>query len=121
MGGRILIVEDTKLLADAIADTLRMEGYDVSISLNGRDALDALENTQPDLVITDLVMPKMDGLEFTRRLRGHPRHGAIPVIIISAQVSEEIRLAGEQAGANLFIRKPFDHNQLIDAILTLLK
>lgn len=117
----ILIVEDTEVLAETIADSLRMEGFEVAITANGKQALDNIEERIPDIVITDLLMPQMDGLDFTRRFRQDPRHKQTPVIIISAQVTDDVFHAGQEAGANLFLKKPFDQNQLIDSVSTLLK
>ena len=121
MAKQILLVEDTSVLAETIADSLRMEGFEVAITANGKHALEKIEKTAPDLVITDLLMPQMDGLEFTRRFRRDSRCRETPVIMISAQVGDNVCQAGRDAGANLFLKKPFAQNRLIECISTLLK
>jgi DNA-binding response OmpR family regulator len=121
MTPHILIVDDTKALADTIADLLRMEGFQVSLVLNGESAIGFLNNNSPDLVITDLVMPGIDGIKLIEIIRSDPRHTHLPVILLTAQVDPENRSAGVKAGANVCLEKPFDEDDLLSSIQNLIK
>ena len=121
MSYSILIVEDTVLLAEAIADMLRMEGYRVTISSNGVEALAVLDYHRPDLIISDLRMPFMDGIEFIRQVRKQDEQHKIPIIVLSAQAGESNKVESAQAGANLFLIKPFDDQELVSAINKLIE
>ncbi len=112
----ILLVDDTILLAEAIADMLGMEGFRVTHAANGADALAMLERGKYDLILTDLRMPGMDGIEFIKRVRSSEALLTIPIIVLSAQASGGSKLECTQAGANLFLIKPFDEQELISAI-----
>lgn len=116
MSYAILIVDDTISLAEAIADMLRMEGYKVTHATNGVEALRVLEHTSFDLIITDLRMPVMNGIEFIKHVRQRIEWTTIPIIVLSAQAGEGNKLASTQAGANLFLIKPFDEHELLTAI-----
>lgn len=121
MTPHILIVDDTKSLADTIADFLRMEGFQVSVVLNGEAAIDFLNNNSPDLIITDLVMPGIDGIKLIETVRSDHRHTHLPVILLTAQIHPENHSAGLRAGANVFLEKPFDEADLLSAIQNLIK
>jgi CheY-like chemotaxis protein len=120
MATHILIVEDTKSLGETIADLLRMEGFVVSLAMNGEAAIDFITNNSPDLIITDLVMPGINGIEFIEFVRSDARYKHIPVILLTAQTGSENRSAGEKAGANAFLEKPFDEDDLLDSIQRLI-
>lgn len=113
---KILIIEDTTALAESIADCLYMEGFEVRISSNGLSALSVLEEFIPDLIITDLVMPGMDGLTFIRHYRSQNVANATPIIVLTADTNEENVHEALDAGANLLFHKPFDHDNLIEHI-----
>jgi CheY-like chemotaxis protein len=81
---RILVVEDDADLRASVAQTLQEEGYEVDVARNGRDALEALTRSAPDLVLLDLMMPVMSGWEFRERQRNHPQYGHIPVVVMTA-------------------------------------
>lgn len=112
----ILIVDDTKPLAESIADILQMEGYEVRIAANGMHALNTMALRVPDMVITDLLMPEMDGLSLIRKIRSSERYSSIPVIVLTADASEESARMGKEAGADLLLTKPFDDTYLIEWI-----
>jgi two-component system, chemotaxis family, chemotaxis protein CheY len=118
MAAHILLIEDTQSLAETIADILHMEGFKVTIAGNGAEGLRMLEPL-PDIIITDLLMPEMDGIEFIRNVRLQRRINT-PIIVLSARVTEESIQEGMDAGANLFLGKPFDADRLLDSIHTLL-
>jgi CheY-like chemotaxis protein len=99
---------------------LATEGYKVSVAYNGTDAATLVENQRPDLIITDLMMPGMNGLELIAYVRALPGASSLPIIIITADASGETHDEGLKAGANLLLTKPFDDDNLINSIETLL-
>ncbi len=117
----ILIVDDTALLAEAIADMLRMEGFTVTLAANGMEALAVLEQESHDLIISDLRMPIMDGIEFIKQVRRHSVLQDTPIIVLSAQADEANKRESKQAGADLFLTKPFDESELLSSIHFLLQ
>ena len=120
MAKHILLVEDTKVLAENIADILRMEGYDVTIAEDGEMALDHLKSAPYDLVITDIVMPKLDGISMVIRIREEASFASLPIIILSAKATEDVLQQSKQIGANLFLKKPCDTEYLLNSISALL-
>ena len=117
---RILLVEDTAHLSEEIADILRLEGYIVMIATSALHALELLPNSRPDLIITDLSMPRMDGFELIKRARSMESFKSTPVIILTARTSEMDRTRGKEAGADAFIVKPCKAHELVTSINTLL-
>ena len=113
----ILVVEDEPGIRDGLEMLLELEGYDVVVASNGLQALGLLASTACDLVITDQMMPRMDGLTFLRRLREEPRYRRLPVIMISA-VPRPPELLGPLADA--FLGKPFEAPRLLQTIRQLL-
>lgn len=120
MRHRILVVDDTKVLADSIAELLVMEGYYVSVAYNGMEAIALLQPNKPDLIITDISMPEMDGYQFIRFIRSGSVSSLVPIIAITADSTSEAKQRGIEAGANLFLAKPFRDDYLIDSIQRLL-
>ena len=117
----ILMVEDTVHLSEEIADILRLEGYRVTIAHNGLHALELLPGSSPDLIITDLLMPGMDGLELIQQIRSMALFKSIPIILLSAKSSDLDKLRGMEAGADAFIGKPCKARELVASINSLLK
>lgn len=113
MVGRILVVDDTPSARELIEAALEPEGYEILLATNGFEALAALEQTRPDLVLLDVMMPGMDGLEVCRRIRADPRWRTLPVILITALQAQEHRLEGLEAGADEFVTKPVDISELL--------
>jgi DNA-binding response OmpR family regulator len=120
MSKRVLIVDDSRHLADSICDLLLMSGYEVSIATNGESGIEMLKTSKPDLIITDMVMPKMNGIDFIAYVRSSVEFKDIPIIMLTAQVEPENRAAAENAGANVFMVKPFKESQLLGSIDSLL-
>jgi DNA-binding response OmpR family regulator len=116
MKGSILLVEDTSHLAEEIADILTLEGYKVTVATGGVQALLLLNQTRVDLIVTDLLMPVMDGFVLIEHIRGHDTLKSIPIIILSAKASESDRVRGLKIGANAFIVKPCKSHQLLEAV-----
>lgn len=120
MSQKIFVVEDTQILADSLAETLRMEGYEVCLFYHPLDALGELQKTRPALIISDLEMPGINGLEFIGRIRSVVSPVRIPVIILTADAKGKNELKARQAGADLLLHKPFDYDVLMAAIKNLL-
>jgi signal transduction histidine kinase/CheY-like chemotaxis protein len=110
--GSVLIVEDDKDILDFNAALLQDEGYSVLLATNGADAFKLLQETLPDIVITDLMMPGMDGMELLRNIRSNPLTAHIPVIILSAKGSAGEKERGIAAGAQSYLSKPFSPAEL---------
>jgi len=110
---RILAVEDHDLLLSAIRDILEVEGYEVRTATDGVDALDKLQTFRPDLIIADISMPRMDGYEFFDAVHANPEWVPIPFIFLTARAEREDRLRGKAMGAEDYIIKPFDPQELV--------
>lgn len=104
----VLLAEDDPLIRRVAEIALRREGFIVTAVADGAEALQVLEGDPVDLVVLDGMMPKVDGLEACRRLKGNPRTAHIPVIILSARSQHGDEDAGRAAGAIAYIKKPFD-------------
>ncbi len=118
---RILVVDDSPLTRELIASLLEAVGYDIVIAADGMEALDLLANTKVDLVCSDLEMPRVDGLELTRRLKAHPTHKVLPVVILTTRGGEEDRQRGLAAGADGYITKgDLVRQDLVDVVGKLL-
>ena len=110
---KILVVDDEKDLVDILAFNLRREQYDVVTAPDGEKALDAARRDPPDLVILDLMMPGIGGLEVCRRMRSDPRTSRIPVIMLTAKGEETDAVVGLAQGADDYVRKPFGVKELM--------
>ncbi len=107
--GPILVVEDVANVLELLEVTLRFKGYEVASARNGLEALQVVENVKPVLIITDILMPKMDGYAFVQNLRTNPATRSIPVIFLSATyVTPEDKKFAISLGATRFIEKPID-------------
>ncbi len=111
-GPLVLVVDDDASLRELIRASLSLDGYSVREAASAEEALAAIEDTAPDLVLLDVVMPGVDGWQMLQRMQ--ERHGSIPVIMFSGKVDEESATEAEQRGAQGFIGKPFDPQQLIE-------
>ena len=112
----IMTVDDSVSIRQMIAFTLRNEGYTVIEAEDGVDALSKLEESSADLVLTDLNMPNMNGIELTKNLRTNDTYRFIPIILLTTESQEEKKLEGKRAGATGWIVKPFNSNELIACI-----
>ncbi|MDR1943999.1 MAG: response regulator transcription factor [Synergistaceae bacterium] len=117
---RILIVEDEETLAGMIAEALKRQGYDCEAVFDGDAALDAAEELLPDLIILDVMLPRLDGFEVARRLKDERATRDIPIIMLTARDAEEDVLAGFAAGASDYVRKPFSVAELAARVRSLL-
>ena len=109
---RVLIVDDDDSYCTIIRELLVRNGYEVRVAFSVEEALAMLKEERPGLILTDLMMPEVDGITFIRHLRATPPHAEIPTIVVSALVLARERAAAAQAGADAFVAKPFSINQL---------
>jgi CheY-like chemotaxis protein len=117
---RLLIVDDVPQNRAMLLVVLQALGFSVADARNGAECLSMLDSFQPDLIITDVMMPVMDGHEATRRIRQLPEWSRIPIVHVTASASEEDKAKCYAAGANMFLPKPIEHDLLLEAIGTLL-
>jgi DNA-binding response OmpR family regulator len=119
--GPLLVVEDIPNVLELLEVTLRFQGYQVISARNGQEALDILEKESPALIITDILMPKLDGFALVQKLRSNPKTLTIPVIFLSATyVTPEDRAFAMSLGASRFIEKPIDTEEFLLTIAELL-
>ena len=118
---RILAIDDTRTLRELLCRTLRQASYDVVEAENGEEGLRRFGDHRPDVVITDLNMPVLDGIEFTRAVRERPDGGAVPISILTTESGAEIKAEGRKAGATAWMVKPFDPQRLLDMLARLRK
>jgi two-component system sensor histidine kinase and response regulator WspE len=118
---RILVVDDSPLTRELVASLLESVGYDTLMAADGMEALEVLGGNPVDLVVSDLEMPRVDGLELTRRLKAHPQHQGLPVVILTTRGGEEDRQRGLAAGADGYITKSdLVRQDLVDVVGRLL-
>ena len=110
---RVLIADDNADMREYLTNLLRSSGYDVSDVADGRQALDAIRSQVPDLLISDVMMPELDGLELLTALRRDLRTAALPVLLLSARAGQEASIEGLQAGADDYLVKPFAAAELL--------
>ena len=118
---KILCVDDEPLNLTLLEAILSPRGYDVVTAMNGRAALEKIRTERIDICLLDVMMPEMDGFEVCRRIKSDENHDNIPVIMITALVDKESRIRGIVAGAEDFISKPFDANEVLARIKMLLR
>ena len=112
----ILVVEDHEALLNAVRDILESEGYSVSTAGDGMEALDEMAQCQPDLIVADIMMPRMDGYTFYKEVRKRPEWTPIPFIFLTAKAEREDILRGKGLGAEEYITKPFDPEELVVSV-----
>ncbi len=117
----ILIVDDERDLVDLLTINLQKAGYQTSAALNGRQALAALEVAHPDLILLDLMLPEISGIEVARRVRTDPATAQIPIVMLTAKGTEGDQLAGLTMGADDYIAKPFSMRVLLARVEAVLR
>lgn len=120
MKNTVLIVDDEAYILNILDFSLDSEGFRVISAANGEEALHKATEEQPDLVILDVMMPKIDGFEVCRALKAKKETQSIPVILLTAKDRDSDRKKGEEVGADLYITKPFSPARLIAAVQELL-
>jgi len=113
---KILMVEDSPSMRQLMSLTLRGAGYDVVEAFDGLEALEKFAGEKIDMVITDLNMPKMDGLALTRHLRSTATNRFMPIVMLTSSDDEDLRQELRRAGGSCWIKKPFKPNQLLRVV-----
>ncbi len=116
----IMVVDDHPDLVEILRFRLESEGFNVRCAYSGKDLFAVLEEQKPDLIILDIMMPQMDGLEVLTQLKGDPDTASIPAILLTAKVQYEEVLRGYKMGADYYITKPCTATQLLTGVNTLL-
>jgi DNA-binding response OmpR family regulator len=119
MGQRVLVVDDDPTVSDVVRRYLEREGFTVELAGDGQQALDAYDAERPDLVVLDLMLPGIDGLEVCRRLRAQDR--TLPVIMLTALGEESDRVLGLELGADDYVTKPFSPRELVLRVQSVLR
>ncbi len=120
-GKKILLIEDEKDMVYAVTLQLESCGYEIISAFDGHEGLKTARKEKPDLIILDLMLPKMDGYKVCGLLKADARYSNIPVIMFTARAQESDKKTGEEVGADAYITKPFDHQALLAKIKELLK
>jgi DNA-binding response OmpR family regulator len=118
---RVLIVEDDRDIADLVALYFGKSGFTTEVIGSGREALQAIQARAPDLLILDLMLPELDGLEICRALRTNERTASLPIIMLTARAEESDRIVGLELGADDYLAKPFSPNELVARARALLR
>ena len=121
MSHHVLVVDDSPSQREMIATLLKTIGIQVTVASNGEEGLKSLDSFLPDLVITDVVMPKMNGYEFCRKIKSNPATEHIPVLMCTSKGEEFDRYWGMKQGADAYIAKPFKPDDLNEAVQKLLQ
>jgi twitching motility two-component system response regulator PilG len=116
----ILVVEDEESILKLQSILLTIRGYTVEGAMDGQAALEAVETMNPDLILLDIMLPKIDGLEVCRQVKTNVATCHIPIIMLTAKKSKEDLVMGEQAGADMYITKPYKSSMVIETIQRLL-
>jgi len=116
----VMVVDDNPDIITIVRTIVEGKGYSVFSATSGPELLDLLKTQKPDLIILDIMMPEMDGLEVLTRLKGMTETATIPVILLTAKVQYEDVLGGYKLGADYYITKPFTSTQLVNGISLLL-
>src|SRR5688572_30272025 len=115
---RILVVDDDPRIAASVRRALVYEGYEVQVAADGRAALDLARDQPPDLVVLDLMLPRIDGMEVCRRLRAD---GDVPILMLTARDGTADRVQGLDSGADDYLVKPFAYEELLARVRALLR
>jgi two-component system OmpR family response regulator/two-component system alkaline phosphatase synthesis response regulator PhoP len=117
-GGRILVVDDEPHIVELVRYNLVHEGYDVVVAYDGHEAIEKARTTAPDLVVLDLMLPYVDGLEVCRALR---RESSVPILMLTAKDTEQDRVLGLELGADDYVTKPFSPRELVARVRAILR
>lgn len=120
MSKKLLVVDDDPSLLLAVSETLRAENYDVVTARRGAEALVRVAEALPDLIISDIRMPGMDGYALVRNLRASPRTRLVPIVFLTAKDETADRIAGFRSGVDAYITKPFEPEELVAIVKSIL-
>lgn len=118
---RVLVVDDDPQVLKLLRVNFELEGYEVMSATNGEEALELVGRDSPDVVVCDVMMPGIDGLEVVRRLRAQPDTAGLPLVVVSAKAQRADVRAGLKLGADEYVTKPFDPAELIEIVQRLLE
>ena len=116
MAKKILIIDDEPELVKAIGVRLKANGYDVEVAYDGLSGIDKAKEVKPDLILLDIIMPKMDGYEVAKKLMADVATETIPIIIFTASQQKELENKCRELGISTFLMKPFEAKDLLDMI-----
>lgn len=118
---KILLVEDDPMLRESLIDIFELKGYEVIFAKDGREGVNIMKKQRPDLVVSDVMMPEMDGFQLLKEIKSDPKTELLPIILLTAKVGLESKLYGLELGADDYITKPFEFKELFIKIKNLLK
>jgi DNA-binding NarL/FixJ family response regulator len=121
MPGQLVLVDDEPGLREAVQAYLEDSGFEVQTASNARDGWELVQKVLPDLVITDVMMPQVNGYEFLKQLRDDPRFQTLPVVFLTARGMTNDRIQGYEAGCDAYLPKPFDPDELVAIVTRLLQ
>ena len=121
MSAQLLLVDDEPGLREAVKDYLQESGFTVQVASNAREGWELMQQNTPDLVISDVMMPQVNGYQFLKQLREDPRFKALPVVFLTAKGMTTDRIQGYKAGCDAYLPKPFDPDELIAIVENLLE
>ncbi len=119
--GKVLVVDDEEYIQHILNFSFGAEGYEVITASDGDEAIKKAKEEHPDIIVLDIMMPKMDGYEACRRLKSDPETRGIPVILLTAKGRDVDRKLGREAGADDYVVKPFSPGRLIERVEGILK
>jgi len=121
MSAQLLLVDDEPGLREAVKDYLQESGFTVQVASNAREGWELVQRSTPDLVISDIMMPQVDGYQFLKQLREDARFKTLPVVFLTAKGMTTDRIQGYQAGVDAYLPKPFDPDELVAIVENLLE
>lgn len=119
--GKILVVDDEEYIQHILNFSFGAEGYEVITAADGEEAIKIAKTQKPDIIVLDIMMPKMDGYEACKKLKADPQTRGIPVILLTAKGREVDRKLGSQVGADDYVVKPFSPGRLIERVEGIMK
>ena len=117
---RLLLVDDEPSIVKMVGKRLEVEGFDVIVAMDGEEGLTKAQTEHPDLIILDLMLPKLNGYEVCTRLKRDTSYQKIPIVLFTAKAQNKDEALGMECGANAYVRKPFRAQELLEKIRTLL-
>jgi chemosensory pili system protein ChpA (sensor histidine kinase/response regulator) len=114
--GTVLVVDDSLTVRKITSRTLSREGYNVIVAKDGIEALEKMQSRAPDVIVTDIEMPRMDGFDLTRNVRADSRLKDLPVIMITSRTADKHRQHAAELGVTVFLGKPYEERELLDNI-----
>ncbi len=120
MSKRVLVVDDEPNIVMSLEFLMRRAGFEVAVARNGREALDALDGTPPDLLLLDVMMPEFDGYEVCEKIRARPDWNATKIVMLTARGREVERERGLSLGADAYVTKPFSTRDLVEQVKRML-